>query len=50
VATLFADAGLAARFGAEAAARSRRYSWSITAARLRRLYGDLVERDVVRCE
>jgi len=50
VATLFADAGLAARFGAEAAARSRRYSWTITAARLRRLYGDLVERDVVRCE
>ncbi len=50
VATLFADADLAAGFGAEAAARSRRYSWNITAARLRRLYGDLVERDVVRCE
>ncbi len=50
VATLLADSELAARFGAEAANRSRRYSWNITAARLRRLYGDLVERDVVRCE
>jgi D-inositol-3-phosphate glycosyltransferase len=36
--------------GANAAARSLRYSWSMTAARLRRLYGDLVERALVRCE
>jgi len=50
VATLLADRDLAERFGGEAAVRSRRYSWSIAAARLRRLYGDLVERDVVRCE
>lgn len=50
VATLLGEPELAARFGAEAAGRSRRYSWNITAARLRRLYGDLVERDVVRCE
>jgi D-inositol-3-phosphate glycosyltransferase len=36
--------------GATAAARSLRYSWSMTAARLRRLYGDLVERALVRCD
>jgi hypothetical protein len=35
--------------GVSANARSRRYSWSITAARLRRLYGDLVAREPVRC-
>ena len=50
VAALLADDGLATRMGAEAAARSRRYSWSMTAARLRRLYGDLVARGVVHCE
>ena len=33
---------LAARWARHAVARSRRYSWSITAARLRRLYADLV--------
>lgn len=50
VAALLADPTLATAMGAEAAARSRRYSWSMTAARLRRLYGDLVARDPVRCE
>lgn len=50
VAALLADPELATAVGLEAAARSRRYSWSMTAARLRRLYADLVARDLVRCE
>jgi D-inositol-3-phosphate glycosyltransferase len=49
VALLMDDADLRAEMGISAAARSRRYSWSITAARLRRLYGDLVVREPVRC-
>jgi D-inositol-3-phosphate glycosyltransferase len=36
--------------GSSASARSLRYSWSMTAARLRRLYGDLVARALVRCD
>ncbi len=36
--------------GSNAVARSLRYSWSMTAARLRRLYGDLVARALVRCD
>jgi glycosyltransferase involved in cell wall biosynthesis len=47
---LLEDPELAAEFGASASARSRTYSWSITAARLRRLYGDLVARGLVRCD
>ena len=39
----------AAEMGEAAVARSGRYSWSITAARLRRLYGDLVARSLVQC-
>ena len=50
VATLLDDPKLAAEMGACASARSRRYSWSTTAARLRRLYGDLVARGLVRCD
>ena len=50
VATLLDDPDLAAEMGATASARSRRYSWSTTAARLRRLYGDLVARGLVRCD
>jgi D-inositol-3-phosphate glycosyltransferase len=46
---LFADPELAARVGATAAATSRRYAWSITAARLRRLYADLGARELVQC-
>jgi hypothetical protein len=34
---------------AAAAARAQRYSWSITAARLRRLCADLTARDRVEC-
>jgi len=50
VAKLLADEMLANDMGSQAAARSRRYSWSMTAARLRRLYGDLVARGLVRCD
>jgi D-inositol-3-phosphate glycosyltransferase len=47
---LLDDSALAAEMGANAAAESLRYSWSMTAARLRRLYGDLVVRGLVRCD
>jgi D-inositol-3-phosphate glycosyltransferase len=50
VAQLFADEILASEMGVSAAARSKRYSWSMTAGRLRRLYGDLVSRGLVRCD
>jgi D-inositol-3-phosphate glycosyltransferase len=50
VAMLLDDADLASAMGASASSRSRRYSWSITAGRLRRLYGDLVARGLVRCD
>jgi D-inositol-3-phosphate glycosyltransferase len=41
---------LAAELGAAAALRSGRYRWSITAARLRRLYADLTARSLVECQ
>jgi D-inositol-3-phosphate glycosyltransferase len=47
---LLADEILAGDMGVGAQARSTRYSWSMTAARLRRLYGDLVSRGLVRCD
>ena len=47
---LLADEILASDLGVSAAARSKRYSWSMTAGRLRRLYGDLVARGLVRCD
>jgi D-inositol-3-phosphate glycosyltransferase len=50
VARLLDDTDLAAEMGVTAAAGSRRYSWSIAAARLRRLYGDLAARALVRCD
>jgi len=40
---------LAAEMSVNAAARARRYRWSITAARLRRLYVDLTARRLVEC-
>jgi D-inositol-3-phosphate glycosyltransferase len=46
---LLRDRDLAIEMGEAAVARSGRYSWSITAARLRRLYGDLVARSLVQC-
>ncbi len=49
VSLLLGDGELRAQMGLSANARSRRYSWSITAARLRRLYADLVVREPVRC-
>lgn len=50
VALLLADRERAAAMGALAEARSRRYAWSITAARLRRLYADLLARELVSCQ
>jgi D-inositol-3-phosphate glycosyltransferase len=47
---LFSDEILADEMSVNAAARSLRYSWNMTAARLRRLYGDLVVRGLVRCD
>jgi D-inositol-3-phosphate glycosyltransferase len=46
---LLADPGRAQRMGEAAAARARGYTWSTTAARLRRLYGDLTARQPVDC-
>ncbi|MGH9186974.1 MAG: glycosyltransferase, partial [Acidimicrobiales bacterium] len=43
------NAVLAAELGAVAAARARSYTWSTTAARLRRLYADLTARTLVAC-
>jgi D-inositol-3-phosphate glycosyltransferase len=50
VAMLLADGDLGATISSTAAARSRQYAWSITAARLRRLYADLVAREPVSCQ
>ncbi len=49
VARLLAAPEAAVEMGARAELRSRRFAWSITAARLRRLYADLVEREPVSC-
>ena len=49
VALLLDDRDLAASMGARATARSGRWSWCMTAARLRRLCSDLVERTPVTC-
>jgi D-inositol-3-phosphate glycosyltransferase len=46
---LLSDASLAAGMSLEAAALARRFRWSITAARLRRLYADLTARRLVEC-
>jgi D-inositol-3-phosphate glycosyltransferase len=46
---LLDDEALAATMGASAATRAGRYTWSIAAARLRRLYSDLTARALVRC-
>jgi D-inositol-3-phosphate glycosyltransferase len=46
---LLSDGVLRADLGRAAWARSWRYSWSMTAARLRRLYADLTSRELVRC-
>ena len=49
VALLLDDRDLAATMGARASAHSGRWSWCMTAARLRRLCSDLVERTPVTC-
>jgi D-inositol-3-phosphate glycosyltransferase len=49
VALLLDDRDLAGAMGARASARSGRWSWCMTAARLRRLCSDLVERTPVTC-
>ena len=49
VEAVLADAGAAATLSATAAARAARYTWSTTAARLRRLYADLTVRALVDC-
>jgi D-inositol-3-phosphate glycosyltransferase len=46
---LLSHPDLARAMGASALARSSRYLWSIAAARLRRLYGDLASRAPVEC-
>jgi D-inositol-3-phosphate glycosyltransferase len=46
---LLSDPELARDMGRNALARSGRYLWSIAAARLRRLYGDLATRAPVEC-
>ncbi len=49
VAEIFESAELAAEMGQEAAESARRYAWSTTAGRLRRLYSDLGARALVEC-
>jgi D-inositol-3-phosphate glycosyltransferase len=49
LALLLDSPDLAAELGRNAAARAARYTWSIAAARLRRLYSDLVARAPVQC-
>ncbi|MEO7556705.1 MAG: glycosyltransferase [Acidimicrobiales bacterium] len=47
---LLADPVGALVMGAAAAETARRYRWSTTGARLRRLYGDLTARSLVECD
>ncbi len=47
--SLLDDSASAAAMAFNAANRSQRYAWSYTAARLRRLYGDLAVRSLVTC-
>jgi len=49
VARLLDDPALAADMGRRGAARSRQYTWSLAAARLRRVYADLRVRELVAC-
>jgi D-inositol-3-phosphate glycosyltransferase len=49
VALLLGDPELAAEVGVSASESSMRYSWDMTAVRLRRLYADLIARAPVRC-
>lgn len=49
VSELLDDPQLASQLGAAASDRAKRYCWSTTAARLRRLYSDLTARRLVEC-
>jgi D-inositol-3-phosphate glycosyltransferase len=49
VTKIFDDPDLGVAFGQAAAAQARRYTWSTTAARLRRVYADLTARAPVEC-
>jgi D-inositol-3-phosphate glycosyltransferase len=49
VARIIDDPMLAGEMAIEAALRARQYTWSIAAARLRRLYADLTSRQLVEC-
>ncbi|MFN0091466.1 MAG: glycosyltransferase [Acidimicrobiales bacterium] len=49
VAALLEDHALAAEMSVHAAQRGRGFTWSTTAARLRRLYGDLSARSLIEC-
>ncbi|MGB6056849.1 MAG: glycosyltransferase [Microthrixaceae bacterium] len=47
---VLADGALAERMGHAAALEAKRYAWSVTAGRLRRLYSDLNIRALVECQ
>jgi D-inositol-3-phosphate glycosyltransferase len=49
-AEILENPALAADLQARAAERGRRYTWSLAAARLRRLYADLTARSLVACD
>lgn len=46
---ILADPVAGAAMGSRAALEARRYTWSVAAARLRRLYADLTDRALVEC-
>jgi glycosyltransferase involved in cell wall biosynthesis len=41
---------LAAQMATHASARSKQYTWSLAAARLRRVYADVSARTLVQCD
>ncbi len=47
--SILADEALAVEMGRHAAAKARNFTWSTTAARLRRLYTDLTADELVEC-
>jgi D-inositol-3-phosphate glycosyltransferase len=49
-ASILAEPGLGPAMGRVGAERARRYTWSVAAARLRRLYADLTARQLVECQ
>lgn len=46
---ILADPALASTMSSAGTIEARRYTWSVTAARLRRLYSDLTARSLVQC-